>query len=266
MRPGGRPDPGTSAVFRATGSVEPPTPGPPAKRIVVCDVRREHILGAGLAALLALAGCGGKAGLPASRIVTQTAAKTAAVKSFHLLVDIEHVPAPATGISVTFLDGDVLVPARLHARVGGSFQGVPLSSELIVIGSRHYLKNPLTGRWQVVSVSMSPVSFFDPVKGVLAVVRGARDVADDGSEKIGGAACYRLTARVRPSAVAPLLGKVEGAKLLPITLWVGKRDLLLRRIRLSGPIAAGEGANAERTVELSAFGEQVRITAPPVSS
>lgn len=213
----------------------------------------------------AVTGCGGKGGgLSAGQIVSRSAQRTAAVTSFHLVVDIEHVPASTTGISVTYLEGDISVPAALRARVGGTFRGVPLSSELIVIGTKHYLKDPFTGKWSLVPVAMNPAAFFDPAKGVLAVVKGARDVAADGSERVGGVDSFRLNGKVRASALTPLLGNTASSKLLPVELWIGKSDLLLRRVQLRGPISAGDGKDAVRTVELSAFGEPVHVVAPAV--
>ena len=48
-------------------------------------------------------------------------------------------------------------------------------------------------------------------------------------------------------------------------LWIGKDDMLLRRLRLTGPISPDEDAAAVRTVELSEFDEAVQITAPPTA-
>lgn len=218
-----------------------------------------------VALLLAFAaGCGGSSGPPAAQIVARSAAKTSALKSFHLLVHVENVPASTSGVSLTFVDGDLAVPDRLRARIAGTLQGVPLTSQLIVVGDRHFLKNPFTGKWETVSIGMQAVTFLDPAKGVLAVIRHASGLEKDGSEDVGGAACYRLKGKVRADAVAPLLGNAPSATMLPVELWIGKSNFLLRRIRLSGPISAGEPAGAVRTVELSAFGEPVRIAAPPV--
>jgi hypothetical protein len=222
---------------------------------------------AALPVLAALAGgCGGGGGPPASQIVSQSAAKTAAVKSFHVLVTIDNVPAAKSGISVTYLDGDIAVPRSLRAKVSGTFNGLPLSSELIVAGGRTFLKDPFSGAWRSVSVGTNPVAFFDPAKGVLAVIRGATGVTRDGSEDVGGAATYRLKAKVRAGALAPLLGTASGTRLLPVELWIGKHDLLLRRIRLSGPLSASEPSDAVRTVEISAFDEPVHVTAPEATS
>jgi len=213
------------------------------------------------------AGCGGSPGPSASQIVERSATATSALKSFHLLVHIENVPAAKTGVSLTFVDGDVAVPDRVRARVAGTFNAVPLASELIVVGDRHFLKNPFTGAWESASIAMTAVAFFDPAKGVLAVIKNASDLESDGSEAVGGVDCFRLKAKVRGDAVAPLLGNAAaGSKLLPVSLWIGKKDDLLRRVRLSGPIGAGEGAAAVRTVELSKFDQPVQISAPATGS
>jgi lipoprotein LprG len=218
-----------------------------------------------LLAAVAVAGCGGGGGVSAAKIVTQSAAATASVKSFHLVVTVDNVPAAKTGISLTYLDGDLAVPKELRAKIAGTLNGIPLNSELIVAGGGTFLKNPFTGKWTSVSVGTNPIAFFDPAKGVLAVIKGAVDVSKDGSEQVGGTDSYRLKAKVRADAVAPLLGNAPSARLLPVELWVGKHDLLLRRIRLSGPVATGEPASATRTVELSAFGEPVNVKPPATS-
>src|SRR5207249_1319837 len=157
--------------------------------------------------------------------------------SFHVVLTIDNVPAAKTGISLTYLDGDLAVPGSLRAKISGTFNGVPLSSELIVVGGKTYVKEPFGNVWHVVSTSRNPVAFFDPAKGVLAVIKGASDVMKDGSEDVGGVASYRLRARVRADALTSLLGNPPSAMIVPVELWIGKRDLLLRRIRLTGSVS-----------------------------
>jgi hypothetical protein len=210
------------------------------------------------------AGCG-SSGPSAQQIVADSVTKTAEVKTFHLVIDVENVPAPSTGLGLTFVDGDVIVPDRLQGRVGGTFLGVSLSSELIVVGDTYYLKIPFTNRWRTIDVATLPSAFFDPAKGLLALIAHASDVTRDGSEDVGGVPCYRLKGKVSAEALKPLLNTAEGTQLVPIELWIGKDDKLLRRLSLNGPISPDEGEDAVRTVELSAFDEPVQISAPSVS-
>jgi lipoprotein LprG len=214
-------------------------------------------------AVLAVAGgCGGSSAPPPEELISDSADTTGAVKTFHVVVDIQNVPAAESGLGLTFVDGDVIVPDRMKARVSGTFLGVPLSSELVVVGEQYFLKIPFTGGWRTIDVGTVPAAFFDPEEGVLAVIKGATDVEHDGSEEVGGVDCYRLTGTIRASALEPLLPEAEGDAEVPLELWIGKDDLLFRRLRLSGPVSPSEGADAVRTIELSDFDEPVSITAP----
>jgi lipoprotein LprG len=218
--------------------------------------------GAALLVAALLAGCGGAGTPSAAQIIAQSEAKTAALKSFHVVVSVEHVPTPATGMSIKFLEGDLVVPDRLHAHLSGTLNGVPLTTELIAVGAKHFLKDPFSGAWRTVDLATTPMAFFDPAKGVLAVIRGAAGATMSGSEDVGGVPSYRIAATVRADALTPLLGNPATSARLPVQLWIGKRDKLLRRISLAGATTAKENATAVRTVELSAFGESVRIVVP----
>jgi hypothetical protein len=215
-----------------------------------------------LAVVLLAAGCGGSSGPPPEELVAASIEKTAAVESFHVVVDIQNVSAGESGLALSFLDGDVVVPDRVQARVSGSFLGVPLSTELIVVGEEYYLKIPFTGRWRTIDVGTVPVAFFDPATGVLAVIEDVDDLAHDGSEEVADVDCYRLTGTLSSSSLEPLLPEAEGDEVVPLTIWIGKDDELLRRLQLDGPISPTEPDDAVRTIELSAFDEPVTITAP----
>ena len=227
-------------------------------------------LATGLLAVLALAvlatGCGGSDGPSPEELVAESVEATGAVESFHLVVNVENVPTPGSGLGLTFVDGDIAVPDRMAAKVGGTFQGVPLSSELVIVGDDHWLKIPFVNRWQQVDVGLTVERFLDPAQGVLPVIESATELEDEGSEEVGGVDTHRLAGMVRVADVAPLLGVEEGAaELVPVELWIGKDDKLLRRLRVTGVLAPGDTAESVRTVELSAFGEPVEITAPTAS-
>ena len=184
------------------------------------------------------------------------------MKSFHLVIDVENAPPSDTGLNLKFVDGDVLVPDRLKAKVGGTFAGISISTELIVVGTTYYLKSPFGNTWQKIDVDTLPAAFFDPEQGILAVIQGASDLQTDGSEEVGGVDCDRVTGKVAggsAEAAAEHGRRHAGDR---DELWIGKDDKLLRRVELTGPISPDEDADAVRTVELSEFDEPVQITAP----
>jgi lipoprotein LprG len=211
------------------------------------------------ALVLALAGCGG--GQSAEELVDETVAATSAVESFHLVIETQAVETSGQGLSLTFVEGDVLVPDRLKGRVGGSFLGLSITTDLVVVDDEYFLKVPFGG-WQQIDVDTLPSAFFDPEQGILAVIEGASGLERDGSEAIGGVDCARITGQVRAGALKPLLDDAEGDAMLGMELWIGKDDKLLRRLQLNGPIEPEESADAVRTVDLSRFDEPVEIEAP----
>ena len=211
------------------------------------------------------AACGGGGNEPepsAAKIVTGAAAATGAEKRFHFVFDEESGPRSTTGVHLVFAEGDIAVPDRVKADVSGTFQGLPLRTQLVGVGRKTYLKNPLTGKWQEVSVGTNPVSFFDPAKGVLAVIKGATQLELIGSEEVGGADAYHLQGKTTVGSITPLLGNPPGERLVDVELWVDKATDRLVRLRLSGKVHSDDPVEAVRTVELSRFGVVVPIVPP----
>lgn len=216
---------------------------------------------------LLLAGCGGEKEeeLSVGEIVARSTQKTSALKSFHFVLTVENAPPAAQGLNLTFAEGDLVVPDRLQARVMGTLSGIALESELIVVGDQYFLKDPFREEWRKLKAGANPVAFFDPAKGVLAIIGGATDLEKAGSGEVGGANSYRLRGKVRASDLTSILGNPPSQRLADVELWVGKGDLLLRRIRLEGPVSEREPENVVRTVEISDFDKPVEIEPPGAS-
>jgi lipoprotein LprG len=199
---------------------------------------------------------------PTQTIVAKALKRTAALRSVHFVFKVEHGPAGRPGLSITFADGDLVVPDRLRARINGTFGRTPIQSEIVISGSRSFLKDPLTMQWRAFDAGVSPAVF---VQGGPAVLRRATGVTRAGSDDVGGADSYRLAGRVSSADVAALLGAKPVQRLVPLTVWVDKAHYELRRVRLEGPVADGDPADVVRTIELSAFDEPVTITLPRAS-
>jgi hypothetical protein len=220
-------------------------------------------------ALAALcASCGGKSEPEpsAQAIVERAATATSAQKHFHFVFDEEHGPRSTSGVHLVFAEGDIAVPGEVAADVSGTFLGLPLRSKLIVAGGKYYLEDPLSGKWREVSVSTNPVAFFDPAKGVLSVIRNARNLDLVGTEEVGGRDAYHLTGKTTVGAIAPLLGNPPGDRLVDIELWVDKESGRLVRVRLSGAVEKGDPPDATRTIDLSRYGVVVPIAPPKTGS
>jgi hypothetical protein len=114
-------------------------------------------------------------GPPAAQIISRSVARTGAVKSFHALVPSENVPP--RGIGLTHLEGDLAAAGSL-ARGQRHVNGAPLRSKVIIAGSAVYFKSVQRRVARFSLGTTNPVaSFFDPAKGVWAVIKGATDAA-----------------------------------------------------------------------------------------
>jgi hypothetical protein len=210
--------------------------------------------------------CGGGTKAPsAADVVARAAAATRAQKHFHFVFDEQSGPKSTSGVHLVFAEGDIAVPARLKADVSGTFQGLPLHSQLVVAGGKTYLRDPFTRKWREVSVKTNPIAFFDPAKGVLTVITHATQLELAGSTKVGGADTHHLTGKTTVGSITPLLGNPPGKRLVDVELWVDKKTSRLARLRLAGEVEKGDSAATVRTIELSRYGVVVPIE-PPVGS
>ncbi|MCZ7588561.1 MAG: LppX_LprAFG lipoprotein [Gaiella sp.] len=214
-------------------------------------------------ALLATAGCGGGGqGASAAEIVSRSASATEAVKRFHFTLDVRNVPRTSTGLQLTSAEGDVVVPDRARADVAGNFAGVSITTRIVAIGEDVWLENPLSGAWETIDVSTTPIALLDPSRGVLGVMLGIVDPNDEGAEDVDGVTLRKVSGTATAADVAPLVAVAPSAREVPVMLWIGEDDQLLHRIEVSGPVAAGEPGDAVRVVEISRFDEPVTIEAP----
>lgn len=214
--------------------------------------------------LLATAGCGGGGQRPpaAEALVREAARATGRARSFHFVLDVQGVPTASRGLQLTSAEGDVIAPDRARAEVGGTFSGVPVTTEIVAIGEKVWLQSPLSASWQAIDVETTPVALLDPSSGVLGVMKSISGARDEGSEEVDGLKLRKVSGVAAAAEVAPLVAVSPSQRQVPVVLWIGEDDHLLRRIELSGPVARGEPADAKRVVDLSRFDEPVSIEAP----
>jgi hypothetical protein len=205
---------------------------------------------------------GGEEQPSAQAIVARAASATQAEKRFHFVFDEKNGPHSTTGVHLVFAEGDIAVPDKVKADVSGTLQGVPLRTRLVVAGGKYYITDPFTGKWREVSINLNPVAFFDPAKGVLAVIEDATQLELVGSEEVSGVNAYHVKGKTTLSSITPLLGNPPGTRLVDVELWVDQKTDRLVRLRLSGEVQEGDPADAVRTIELSRFGVVVPIAAP----
>jgi hypothetical protein len=229
---------------------------------------------AALAVALLLAGCSGLGPQPTpapptptpgpQQIAQQAAAAMAEVRTAHFKLDFEGQPPPtALGFQLTSAEGDTAAPDKLKAKLKARFGPNPIESELVVLGSDKLLKNPLSGRFEALTLPLGSLALLDKDRGVPLLLRNAKDPALAGRENVDGAEADVLTGTLAAADLAPLVtGLPPVAQPVKAKAWIGSSDRLVRRVRLEGPISAGEPAAIVRILTLSAFNQDVTIQRP----
>ena len=218
--------------------------------------------------LALVAGCGGDGdeGPTAAELVSRAASAFEETESFHLVYDLANAPAGGNGLRLTHAEGDVAVvdgrQEGIELDVAATFSGLPIETQLVIVEREGLLQDPLTGTWRELDVTQVPGAFHDLLEGVPAVLRSLQEVERAGEEQAAGVDAYRLRGKITARRLAAFLGNTPSGKLVPVELWIGKADSLIRRIEVDGPVEDGEPEEVVRTVELSSFGKSVRIERP----
>ena len=227
------------------------------------------ILGLGLAVVALAAGCGGddgQEGPTGEEIVSQAADAFADTQSFHLVYDLVNAPAGGRGLRLTHAEGDVEVSngvqKGIELDVAGTFSGIPIESQLVIVEGDGLLKDPLTGAWRELDVSQVPGAFFDLIRGVPAVLRAIEEVERVEDAQGPSGEVYRVRGKITARELAAFLGNTPSDRLVPVELQVSQADSLIRRIEVTGPVEDDEPEGVARLVDLSSFGKTVRIERP----
>jgi hypothetical protein len=168
-------------------------------------------------------------------------------------------------------NGEAQFPDRYHAVVNVKMGGFSVASEVIVANGKAYVKNPMTGKWQVTTQSTSltdqlgqpdPLSYDQFLKNV-------KSIKDLGDTTLNGTTVhhYQLTpdkdklvasiGKLKSAQAAAALKQVLDSGTMTIDVWFGKDDHLVRRVsvnldynvdlnQLMGSLGAAAGSSASR--------------------
>lgn len=168
----------------------------------------------------------------------------------------EFIPA----LVVEEAQGDVVKPDRLSLKFSGIFGGgYAIKSTLISVDGTTYMTNPLTGAWQEMDDTVSPLGFFNPTVGISAMMIQLEDPEEVETDRDD---VHRLTGTLPAVALSPLLGTAIQDAYVDVDLTIGAdRHYLLEAI-VSGRVIESDQEGIVRTIELRDFGEPIVIEAP----
>ena len=203
------------------------------------------------------------ASLTASQVISQASDKLDAVNSFHCTLDQTGGGTPiGSGVEMTKVNGDIVKPDKLQATLTGMISGMSVSIQMISVGAVTYMTNPLTNSWEQLPTEFAVLSVFNPNTGVTAIMRGITGLSKLSDEQLAGVNCYHLSGNIDSANLSPITGSSVPGTAIGVELWVGKDDLLVRSIKLTGQITATEVQGIVRTLSLSNFNETLNIALP----
>jgi hypothetical protein len=226
--------------------------------------RSSWLLGLLGTVLLATA-CGGGTNTPTAQELIANAQKAIGkVTAYHFNLMVDH---PGTGGLVTIMsaDGDIVVPDKLQASANAEIVGNVANIHIIVIGSKDYITDPITGKWEAAPIQLfDPRTLSDPQKGIAAIIGHMQNPSAPTDSSVDGRPCWNINGTLDDQYLAGItVGNPAppGSK-VAMMVCIGKADNLPYLIRVSGVAAAGDSKMTVRTIKLSKFGESVTITAP----
>jgi hypothetical protein len=215
----------------------------------------------------AVVGCAKPAATPtsltASQIIDKSSQNTQNINSFHFALDQTGGGTPiAMGIEMQKASGDVVRPDKLKMTIDGTYSGMALEVQMITIGGVIYMTNPLSGAWETPPAEFDILKVFDPNAFIASVMRDITGLTKLTDEESGGVICYHLSGSISSDDLSAITGSSVKGVAINIEIWVGKDDLLLRTVKLTGKITETEVSGIVRTLSLSNFNESISIELP----
>ena len=234
----------------------------------------------GLMLALALAGCGGMGGTVApgptptatplpdpAAILLGAAGRVAAAESLGFA--LEH-PAGATELSPGLLllraEGAANAPDKFRMALELEASGSFLELAVVGIGERAWMTNLFSGEWESVSAAALPVRWEDAAAVFAAAIAAVEGPELAGSEIVeDGAGDYQawvIRGMLPRAALAAILPGTRAEGSVAVTLWADQEERRLPRLRLAGPLAAGDLPEVARALTLEELAPAAEIVAP----
>ena len=226
-------------------------------------LRRAAGLVAGL--VVALAGCGG--GEPeesAGDLLARAKTTLDDTGSLHFVLTSEG--APTTGTALTGGEGDIARPSSFDGTLQVLAAGSSLDLAVVSVDGTVYAQLPFTSGFSVVDPAQ--FGFGDPGALLAADTGISRLLAEADSAELGeerrvdGEVVREVSAELPGDLVEQVLTSEDPAQPVQARFSVATDSGELRRAELTGPFYTA-GQDATFTIELSEFGADVEITAPP---
>jgi hypothetical protein len=228
-----------------------------------------RVAGPLLAALLlagpVLAGCGSsQPSESASDLLAKAKKSLDGAKSVHFVLSSKG--APTSGSGVVGGEGDILRPSSFQGTLKALISGATVDLKVVSVDGAFYAQLPFTSSYQKVDPTQfgfnDPGLLLDPDTGISQFLAKAEHAKLGDEKRIRSEVVEEVTAQLPGDLVKQILTSQDPSKPVPATFSIVKNSGELRRAVLTGPFFTAQD-DATYTLDLSNFGEDVQISAPP---
>jgi hypothetical protein len=222
------------------------------------------VLALALLAGPALAACSGGSDESAPDLLARAKKTLDSASSAHFVLDSEN--APTTGTALVGGEGDIARPASFEGTLKVVAAGATVDLKVVSVGGTVYAQLPFTSGFSVVDPAQfgfgDPGALLDPETGISQLLDKA-DSATLGDEKrVGGEVVREVTTQLPGELVEQILTSKDPSAPVDARFSIATESGELRRAQLTGPFFSADD-DATFILELSDFGADVEITAPP---
>jgi lipoprotein LprG len=179
---------------------------------------------------------------------------------------LESKGAPATGQGLLGGEGDVTRPASFSGTLSVRAMGSALDLAVVSVDGTVYAQLPFSQGFSVVDPAQfgvgDPGALLDPDTGISQLLTSAEDPQLGEEKRVDGEVVREVTADLPGDLVEQVLTSQDPAQPVRALMSVATDSGELRRVELTGPFFTA-GEDATYTLQLSDFGADVEITAPP---
>jgi hypothetical protein len=220
-----------------------------------------------LTALLMIAGCSSASPAPtamsADSILSRSYDAMQSAVSFHFIMDHNSGGTTiSTGTVMTRIEGDIAKPDKMQATISGTAMGLSVEIQLVTVGGKMMMTNPLNGNWETPSSVFDVLNVFDPGKGVAAIIKGMANPSILEDENVESVPCYHLKGAVPSEEMKPITGTAVAGVNADVDVWIAKDSFQIQQIKVAGKIAAGDADGIVRTLTFNGYGKVIDIQLP----
>jgi hypothetical protein len=216
--------------------------------------------------LVLVAACGfGSTSFNPTQVVDQASSALAAIRS--VAVEMKFGPgAEYLGVTLVSASGKVKLPSDSDTTLKAQQTSDSLIElRLVTVAGKVYVQAPFVGFQELDATQSARVPsisrLFDSSSGLPALMRQGKQLQAQGEESVVGVDCYKVHAIYAGAAVGQAVQTVSPTGDIATTMWIGKSDHLLRKVRLDGDLYQS-GKKSYLEVRLHDFNAAFDIKAP----